>query len=233
MITRCLNPRWQCLNPSMAEFQRWLPSSSWVRMNEWSFFCAKWAECKKAEFKIACHHQVDWEWMTLSQIELVWVRVLCKMAESKMVKSKIAEFKMPDIIKLEWEGMSLSQIELVWFRWWGVEMWVSCFCVQIRENQTRQVCLSIRRMAKMVSIQHGRIHDGCHHQVESEWMSLSQIELVWVRVRLEWECFEWIWEMITRCLNPRWQCLNPHGRISKWLPSSSWVRMNEWSFFMC
>ena len=33
-----------------------------------------------------------------------------------------------------------------------------------------------------VSIQHGRIQDGCHHQV-------NQIELVWVRVRVKWECF--------------------------------------------
>ena len=29
-------------------------------------------------------------------------------------------------------------------------------------------------------MQDGRIQDGCHHQVRWEWMSLSQIELVWV-----------------------------------------------------
>ena len=40
-------------------------------------------------------------------------------------------------------------------------------------------------------IQDGRIQDGCHYEVESEWMNLSQIELVWVRVRVEWECF-WV-----------------------------------------
>ena len=44
-----------------------------------------------------CHHQVEWEWMSLSQIELVWVRVLGKMAESKMTV-----FKMVAIIKLIW-----------------------------------------------------------------------------------------------------------------------------------
>ena len=33
-------------------------------------------------------------------------------------------------------------------------------------------------------IQDGRIQDGCHHQI-------NQIELVWVRVRVEWECF-WV-----------------------------------------
>ena len=40
-------------------------------------------------------------------------------------------------------------------------------------------------------IQDGRIQDGCHHQVKWEWMSLSQIELVWVSIRVEWECF-WV-----------------------------------------
>ena len=116
-------------------------------------------------------------------------------------------------------------------------------------------------------IQHGRIQDACHHQVEWEWISLSQIKLVWVRVRVEWECFwvnlgeenkesesnmlefkmaviiklsqnewvkvffvqmvgtnlgkcEWDWEEKLRWLNPRWW-------NSRWLPSSSWMRMNE------
>ena len=69
-----------------------------------------------------------------------------------------------------------------------------------------------------VWIQHGRIQDGCHHQVQWEWirvkifswkitswiqdgqiqdgriqdgchLQVNQIELVWVRVRVEWECF--------------------------------------------
>ena len=40
---------------------------------------------------------------------------------------------------------------------------------------------------------------------------------------------------MTRCLNPRWQCLNPTWQNSRWLPSSSWVRMNEFEsdFFLC
>ena len=40
-------------------------------------------------------------------------------------------------------------------------------------------------------IQDGGIQNGYHHQVKSEWMSLSQIEFVWVRARVEWECF-WV-----------------------------------------
>ena len=82
-------------------------------MNKWSFFVQN-AESKMAEFKMAAiinlsentwvkffcangwiqdgsiqdgfHHQVQSEWMSLSQIELDWVRVLCKMAESKMAE---------------------------------------------------------------------------------------------------------------------------------------------------
>ena len=46
------------------------------------------------------YHQVESEWMSLSQIELVWVRVLCKMAESKMAEFKMEELKMVAIIKL-------------------------------------------------------------------------------------------------------------------------------------
>ena len=131
-----------------------------------------------------CHHQVKWEWMSLSQIELVWVKVKVawecfwvnlrednKVSKSKMavLHSNMEEFKMAAIIKL-------SQNE-----------WVKFFFVQ---NGW---------------IQDGRIIDVWHHQVESEWMSevfflfkmaeskmaefkmsdiikLSQNELVWDRV---------------------------------------------------
>ena len=106
--------------------------------------------------------------MSLSHIELVWVRVRVerecfwvylreddKVFESKMAvsESKMAEFKMAAIIKL-------SQND-----------WVKFFFVQngwIKDD---------------------RIQDGYHHQVESEWMSLSDIELVWVTVKVEEECF--------------------------------------------
>ena len=91
----------------------------------------------------------------LSQNEWVWIRVLCKIAESKMGEFKMTEFKKAAINKF------------------------------IRFNL-----------------------------FESEW---------------EWResVFEWIWEKITRCLNPRCQWLNPTWQNSRWLPSSSWVRMNE------
>ena len=77
-----------------------LSQKRWVK-----FFCANgWIQ--DGSIQDGCHHQVQSEWMSLSQIELVWVRVLCKMAESKM-----AEFKMVAIIKLgenEWVWVRLN-----------------------------------------------------------------------------------------------------------------------------
>ena len=104
----------------MAE-SRWLPSSSWVRMNEWSF-----------------------------------------------LNPTTVEFKMAAIIKL-------SQNE-----------WVKVIFCANGGNQSWQVWVSLRGKnkvaeSKMARIQDGRIPDGCNHQVKWEWMSLSQIELVWVK----------------------------------------------------
>ena len=129
--------------------------------------------------------------MSLSLIELVWVRVRVewecfwvnlrednKVSESNMAvsQSNMTEFKMAAIIKL-------SQNE-----------WVKFFCANCG-NQSWQVWVTIERKCYHGWIQDGQILDGriqddCHHQVQWEWMSLSQIELVWVRVRVEWE---WFW----------------------------------------
>ena len=79
--------------------------------------------------------------------------------------------------------MSLSQIELVWVR---VRMEWECFWVNLREDNK----VSESKMAVSES-NLAEVQDGCHHQVKWEWMSLSQIELVWVIVRMEWECF-WV-----------------------------------------
>ena len=131
--------------------------------------------CNKAEFKMAriqdgCHHQFEWEWRSLSQIELIWVRVLFKMAESKM-----AEFKMAAIIKL-------SQNE-----------WVKFFCAN-GGNQCWEVWVGFRgntKMAesKMAEFKLAEFKIAAIIKFTWEGMSLSHIELVWFRVRLEWGCF--------------------------------------------
>ena len=132
-ITRCLNPRWQCLNPTWQN-SKWLPSLSWVRMNEWIFFVQNgWIQ--HGRILDGCHHQVESEWM--SEV------FLCKWWEPILA--------------------SVSEFERKYYNGW------------IQDGQ----------------IPDGRIQDGCHHQVKWEWMSLSQIELVWVSIRVEWEYF-WV-----------------------------------------
>ena len=92
-MTRCLNPRWQCLNPTWQN-SRWLPSSSWVRMNEWSFFCANVGN-DSWQLRVSLRRNI-------------------KIAESNIAKFKMAGLKMAAIIKL-------SQNEWVKFfmcKWW-------------------------------------------------------------------------------------------------------------------
>ena len=166
----------------------------WVRVRvEWECFWVNLREDNKvSESKMAVSedYMVKFKMaaiMILSQNE--WVKILCanggnqscqmwlslrvktKMAESKMSKFKMAEFRMAAITKL-------CQNEWVKFfcKWWDpILASVSEF---ERKNYDGR-------------IQDGIIEDGCLHQVRWEWMSLNQIELLWDRVRVEWECF-WV-----------------------------------------
>ena len=100
-----------------------------------------------------CHQQVN-------QIELVWVRVRVEWEcfwvnlreDNKVSESKIA---VSESIMAEFKMAFIIKL--------SQNKWVKFFYVQIGP------------------IQGGRIQDGCHHQVESDWMSLNQIESVWVR----------------------------------------------------
>ena len=49
--------------------------------------------------------------------------------------------------------------------------WISLSAESEWSDQCWRVWVNLRRKTKAVWIQHGRIEDGCHHQVESEWMS--------------------------------------------------------------
>ena len=210
---------------NMAEFK--MAAIIKLSQNEWvKFFLCKMAESKMAEFKMAAI-------IKLSQNE--WVKFfLCKMAESKM-----ADFKIAAIIKL-------SQNE--WLKFFMCKCW-EIILAGVSEFERR----NYDGWKQNGQIQDGRIQDGCHHQVESEWMSyflcrmaeskmaefkmeefnlaaiIKLITLNYFESESEWgkSVFEWIWEKITRCLNPRWQCLNPTWQNSRWPPSSSWVSMND------
>ena len=131
--------------------------------------------------------------------------------------------------QVKWEWM--SQIELVWVK---VRVEWECFWVNMREDNK----VSEFKMA-VCWIQNGRIQDGCHHQVESEWMSEVFSANGWGG-KCEWsffcanggnQCWQ-LWVSLrgktkrveSKMANSRWQ-------NSRWLPSSSCVRINRWSSF--
>ena len=180
-------------------------------MNEGSFFLCKWwgGKCECSLF--LCKW---WEPILASVCEFETGQT--KMADSKMAKSKMAEFKIAVIMKLsenEWVKVFLC-------KWW---------------NQSWQVWVCLRGKNEICrfqdsQVQDGRNQDGCHNQVEWEWMSLNQIELVWVRVRMEGECF-WVNPKEDNKVYEFQQCRtwNQDGRNSRWqnswwLPSSSWIK---------
>ena len=150
---------------------RWLPSSSWIRMNGFESDQISLSQgfvqnggvqdgvIQYDRIQDGCHHQVGWVWMSLCQIELVWVRVRVewecfsvnlrednKVSESKIAVSecKMPEFKMAAIIKL-------SQNEWVKFylcNWWGGKCeWR--FSWSNGGNQSWQVWVSLRGKTKM------------------------------------------------------------------------------------
>ena len=50
-------------------------------------------------------------------------------------------------------------------------------------------------MSEVFLIQHGRIQDGCHHQVESEWLSEGFfVQMVGTNLGKS----EWVWEEKTK-----------------------------------
>ena len=218
--------------------------SDWISLSQ-SFVQNGWIQ--DGRIQDGCHHQVESEWMSEvfcanggNQSWQVWVslRGNTKMAESKMVEFKLAEFKMAAIIKLsqnEWEKFFFCAkwLNPRWpnSRWLPSSSWVRMKEFEADWNSLSQSFVQ-NGWIEDGRIKDGRIQDGCHHQVRWEGMSLSQIELVWFRVRVEWECFWVNLREDNKGLNPRWQCLNSTWQNSRWLPSSSWVRMNEWSFFV-
>ena len=60
----------------------------------------------------------------------------------------------------------------------GREVWVKSFCGKWWEPILASVSEFDRKKLRWLNPrwenQDGRIQDGCHHQIESEWMSLSQ-----------------------------------------------------------
>ena len=169
--------------------------------------------------------------------ECFWVNLRedNKSSDSKMAvsESNMAEFKMAAIIKLS-KNESVKFFCAKWLNpWWQNSRWLpSSSWVKMNEFESDWTSLSQSLFCKMDESKMAEFKMAAI-------IKLSENEWVWVRLNQfesesEWSesVFELIWEKITSHLIPRWQCLNPTWQNSRWLPSSSWVRMNQWSFFV-
>ena len=163
-----------------------LSENAWVK-----FFCANgWIQ--DGRIQDGCHHQVESEWMSLIQIELDWVRVLCNMTE----------YKQDGRIQDGCHHL-VSQIELVWVR---VRVEGECFWVNLWEdNKVSESKMAVSesnmaefRMAAIIKLS------------QNEWVKVFFVQIVETNVG---KC-EWVREEKLRWLNPRWS-------NSRWLPSSS------------
>ena len=109
-------------------------------------------------------------------------------------ESKMPEFKMSAIIKLNEHEWFWIQIELAWV---SIRVEWECFWVIQRLKITRCLNPTLQWMwfhhgwMQDGQILDGRIQNACQYQFRWEWMSLSQIELVWISIRVEWECL-WV-----------------------------------------
>ena len=208
------------LNPKMAEFKM-AAISTWVRMNE---------------FESDGGNQI---WVII-RVRVFWVN-LREAYQGVWIQDGRIQDGCHHQVESEW----MSEVFLC--KWWEPknewnEQMKFFFCAN-GGNQSWQVWVSLRGKTKMAwiqdgriqdgRIQDGRIQDGCHHQVKWEWMSLSQIKLVWVRVRLEWECFWVNLREDTKVSESKMAEFKMAAIIKLSLPSSSWV--NQWmsEVFFC
>ena len=247
---------------NMAKSFRWLPSSSWVRMNEWSFFM-KNSWIQGGRIQDGWHHQVEWQWM--SEVFLVqngWIQ------DGRIQDGCHHQVRMN--VWVRW--MSLSQIDLVWVRvrcgvrvflseqsWvWEEEQgvwiqdgsgWIPSSWQNSRWLIDHQVWVRMNEWSVFFVqngwIQDGRIQDGCYPEVEWEWMSeVFFVQNGWIqdgRIQDGWHLklsenewmneFESEWSEIS--LSQSFVSIQD-GSESKWeefkmAVSSSLVRINEWS----
>ena len=171
---RWLNLRWWNLR---WQNSRWLPSSSWVRMNE---FESDWISLSQSFvqngwIQDGCHHQVY-------QIELVWVRVRMEREcfwvnlreENKVSESTMAESKMAAIIKLSQNEWVKFYVQMV-----GTNEWVKFFCAN-GGNQFWQVWVSLRGKTKMAEFK--MVEFKMAEFKMATIIKLSENEWVWVRL---------------------------------------------------
>ena len=106
---------------------------------------------------------------------------------------------------------------------WLNPRWQNSRCLTsswVRMNEFESDWISFsQRFVQNGWIQDGRIQDDCHHRIK-------QIELVWVRVRVEWECF-WV--------NLREENKVFESKMAEFkMAATIKLSQNEWvKFFLC
>ena len=121
----------------------------------------------------------------------------------------------------------------------GREVWVKCFCAN-GGNQSWQVWVGLRGKTQMAEFKIAKLQDGSQYQdrlpINQVWVRMnewsSSLWQNWVRVPILASVSEFerkITKMDESKMASNWI---QHGRNSRWLPSSSLFRMNEWSFFV-
>ena len=145
-------------------------------------FCVQNGWIQDGQIQDGCHHQVEWEWRSLSQIELVSIRGLFKMAESKM-----AEFKMAAIIKLIW----LNEWSILCKWWRGKSEW--SFFFWNGGNQSWWVWVSLGGKTKMAE-----------SKMASSWVRMNEWSFFVQMVGTNLGKCEWVWEEKLWWLNPTW-----------------------------
>ena len=170
-------------------------------MNEWSFLI------QHGRIQDGFLHQVEWEWISLSQIKLVWVKsqsgVRGFLSESGRRKQGVW------IQHGRIQDGCHHQVESEW-------MSEGFFCAN-GGNQSWQVWVRLRGKTKMAESKMVEFKMAAIIKLsQNEWVKVFFVQMVGTNLG---KC-EWDWEEKLRWLNPRWW-------NSRWLPSSSWERMNE------
>ena len=202
----------------------------WVRLNYFeSEFCAKWLNPRLQNSRL---QNSRWlaslslsDWISLSHSQsggrVFWVNLRedNKVFESKMAvsESKMAEFKMAAII-------NLSQNE-----------WVKFFLCKMAESKMAEF-----KMAAIIKLSKNEWVKFFLCKMAESKMADFKIAAIIKLSQNEWVKFFMCkcWEIILAGVSEferknydGWNQNGQDGQNSRWLPSSSWVRMNEWSIF--
>ena len=161
-----LNPRWQ---NSTRPNSRWPPSSSWVRMNEWSFFCSNGGEGSVSEVFF-----VQMVGTNLGKYECVWEEKLRwlnpRWWNSRWQNSRwLPSSSWVRMNEFESDWISLSQSQS------GGRVFLS-------ESERRKQGVWIPQCRSW--IQDGRIQDGHYHQDEPWIIRRIRVRVRWRRVCL-------------------------------------------------